>query len=151
MTDRAGARVEARIVNEEHRRLRVGVAMLEDTIEHAHSTAAPALIDRLHRVIQWMRRDFAPHTAWEDAWLYPALDRAAGTPWATRLLRFQHVQIAEVARQLELDAGVLRQHTAPEPIFTAIARMALLHGLLAAHLAQEERFAIPLLDGEPAS
>ena len=41
----------------------------------------------------WLEHELKPHLAWEDRWLYPQLDEIAGTPWATRLPRFEHRQI----------------------------------------------------------
>jgi hypothetical protein len=66
--------------------------------EHEHQDLAPG-IDRIHAVasavgsiasadssiavfdvIDWVHRVLEPHAAWEDAWLYPDIDRRAGTP-----------------------------------------------------------------------
>lgn len=137
--------VEGRFVEHEHQRLRTGLSIVAETIGEAHRLGRPELADRLHRCIEWIRRDVLPHAAWEDAWLYPQLDRDAGTPWATRVLQFEHSQIAEAAARLEADAAVLRDHWGTEAGFRIVADLARLEALLTAHVVQEQRFVLPLL------
>jgi iron-sulfur cluster repair protein YtfE (RIC family) len=141
--------VEGRFVQEEHQRLRTGLCAVEETISDAHRLSRPELADRVHRALEWLRRDVLPHAAWEDAWLYPQLDRGAGTPWATRVLRFEHLQIAEVAAQLEVDAQALRERWTIELAFSIVARLSRVDALIAAHVAQEERFVLPILESRP--
>jgi len=141
--------VEGRFVQEEHQRLRAGLAGLEQTIDDAHRLSRPELSDRIHRILQWVRRDVLPHAAWEDAWLYPQLDRGAGTPWATRVLRFEHAQINECAGHLEDAAQALRERWSMELAFRVVSCISRLDALVSAHVAQEERFIQPLLDTEP--
>lgn len=145
----AADRVEGRIIHEEHQRLRTGLAALEQTIADAYRLSRPELSDRVHRALEWIRRDLLPHAAWEDAWLYPQLDREAETPWATRVLRFEHTQINEIAVGLETDAQELRERWSMELAFRIVARIASLHCIVAAHVAQEERFVLPVLDAQP--
>ncbi|HET7027545.1 MAG TPA: hemerythrin domain-containing protein [Candidatus Limnocylindrales bacterium] len=138
--------VEGRFVEQEHQRLRVGLAMLEEAIGDAHRMGRPELAERLHRLMEWIDRDVLPHAAWEDAWLYPDLDRDAGTPWATRVLRFEHSQISASAERLQADAELLRGHWTSEIAYRIVADLARLQALLAAHVVQEERFVLPLLE-----
>ncbi len=149
MNATAADRIEGRIIHEEHQRLRTGLAALEQTITDAYRLSRPELSDRVHRALEWIRRDLLPHAAWEDAWLYPQLDREAETPWATRILRFEHQQIGEIAAGLEGDAQELRGRWSLELAFRVVARVASLHCIVAAHVAQEERFVLPVLDTQP--
>ena len=145
----AADQVEGRIIHEEHQRLRAGLAALDETMSDAYRLSRPELSDRVHRALEWIRRDLLPHAAWEDAWLYPQLDRQAETPWATRILRFEHAQIHEVAAALENDAQDLRERWSLEIAFRVVARIARLQAVVACHVAQEERFVLPLLDTRP--
>ena len=97
----------------------------------------------------WLRRDLLPHAAWEEAWLYPSLDREAGSPWTTRALRIEHQQIRELAVQLDREFDELNQHWNHRIVVELVAAMARLEALINAHLAQEDRFVLPLLD-EPS-
>ncbi|HET9851349.1 MAG TPA: hemerythrin domain-containing protein [Candidatus Limnocylindrales bacterium] len=138
--------VEVKLVEQEHRRIREGLANLEQALGDAHLLARPDAIAAAVRALAWLRRDVLPHAAWEEAWLYPQLDSIAGTPWATRAMRFEHEQIREVATLLERDFGAAEARWSNEQAFRLVIAMARLATLLSAHLAQEQWFVGPLLD-----
>ena len=138
--------VEVQLVEQEHRRIREGLANLEDALGDAHLLARPDAIAAAVRALAWLRRDVLPHAAWEEAWLYPQLDSIAGTPWATRAMRFEHEQIREVATLLERDFGAAEARWSNEQAFRLVIAMARLATLISAHLAQEQWFVGPLLD-----
>jgi hemerythrin-like domain-containing protein len=133
--------IEARFVAEEHQRIRAGLGGIEDAIADAHRMSRAEAIDRVVQTLQWVRRDVLPHSAWEEAWLYPRLDADAGTAWATRALRFEHEQIRELAGALETEFELARGRWSSEIAFRLVAALARLDAIIRAHLAQEERFA----------
>jgi hemerythrin-like domain-containing protein len=92
-----------------------------------------------------MHREFVPHAAWEEAWLYARLDHATGSPWTTRALRFQHAQIRELASALETVSVLAHEHWSSDVAYRVVAALARLDALISAHLAQEELFVLPLL------
>ena len=61
----------------------------------------------LHRVVVWLEHCLEDHAAWEEAWLYPAIDAHAGTPFATKTVRFEHQQIRNGVRHLSADQATL--------------------------------------------
>ena len=138
--------VEVKLVEQEHRRIRDGLANLEQALGDAHLLARPDAIAAAVRALTWLRRDVLPHAAWEEAWLYPQLDSIAGTPWATRAMRFEHEQIREVATLLERDFGAAEARWSNEQAFRLVIALARLATLISAHLAQEQWFVGPLLD-----
>ena len=138
--------VEVKLVEQEHRRIREGLANLEQDRGDAQLRARPGASAAAVRARAWLRRDGLPHAAWEEAWLYPQLDSIAGTPWATRAMRFEHEQIREVASLLERDFGAAEARWSNEQAFRLVIAMARLATLLSAHLAQEQWFVGPLLD-----
>jgi iron-sulfur cluster repair protein YtfE (RIC family) len=142
----AAARVERRFVEEEHRRVRGGLAELEETLAEAHRLDRAILADRVYRTLEWLRRDVLPLVAWEDTWLFPVLDEAAGTSLATAALRMEHGEIVGIEDELEGDAALLRDHWSHEVELRIVARLASLRTMLASHLAKEERIALPLLE-----
>ncbi|HJP88848.1 MAG TPA: hemerythrin domain-containing protein [Candidatus Limnocylindrales bacterium] len=151
MTATVGAtEVEERIVEREHLMLRAGIAMLESAIDDASRLTRPELAQRVARTTAWLHREVLPHAAWEEAFLYPQADRATGSPWTTRGLRFQHEQIRELAGALERTSVVAHEHWTPEIMYALVAAMARLDALLSAHLAQEELSILPLLDDDVA-
>lgn len=137
--------VAERILERDHESLRAGRSILKGAIEDAPGLTRVELTDRVARSTSWMHREFMPHAAWEEAWLYPRLDRDAGSPWTTRGLRFQHEQIRELAVALEVASTIAHERWTREVEFTLVAAMARLDALLCAHIAQEELVALPLL------
>ena len=141
--------VEARYLENEHRRIRAGLAALQQTLADADRLGRLDAIERLTRVVIWIRRDLLPHAAWEDAWLYPRLDRETGSPWTTRALRTEHQQIRELAGALDREFDDLNEHWNQRTVIEYVAKLARLEAVISSHLAQEERFVLPLLD-EPS-
>ena len=139
--------IERRFVEQEHHRLRAGLAGLQEAISEAHRMPQSEAMDRVVRTLAWLRRDVLPHAAWEEAWLYSHIDAQTGTPWATRALRFEHEQIREVATALETEFMAAHEHWTGEHIFRLVVALTRLETLVAAHLAQEERMVVPLLEG----
>lgn len=138
--------IEERILEREHQSLRIGLSTLQGTIEDAHRLTRVELAERVARSTAWMHRDFLPHAAWEEAWLYARVDHETGSPWTTRGLRFQHEQIRELALALETVSTIAHDRWTREIEFELVAAMARLDALLAAHLTQEELFVLPLLE-----
>jgi hypothetical protein len=138
--------IERRFVEQEHHRLRSGLGNLQDAIASGYRLTQAEAIDRVVRTLAWLRRDFLPHAAWEEAWLYSRVDARAGTPWATRALRFEHEQIREVATALEHEFQLAHEHWTGEHACRVLVALARLETLVAAHLVQEERLVVPLLD-----
>ena len=87
-----------------------------------------------------------PHAAWEETWLFPQIDKRAQTPWATRLVRFEHRQIS---RQAEL-VGTHRLDVRHGPSALAAGELRsdliALEALVRANLEREERFLLPILE-----
>lgn len=142
----AGDAVEVQLIEQEHRRVREGLANLEEAIGQAHLLTRPDAIDRVARTLAWLRRDLLPHAAWEEAWLYPRLDVIAQTPWATRAMRFEHEQIRELATTLERDFVAAESRWTNEQAFRLVVAMTRLATLISAHLSQEQWFIGPLLE-----
>ena len=138
--------IEERFLGEEHRRLREGLASLQECIAACHRSSRSQVIEGVVRTLAWLRRDVLPHASWEDAWLYPRLDHSAGTAWATRALSLQHEQIRELAVQLEKAFEAAHEQWSSEVAFALATAMARLEALISSHLGQEERFIPSLLE-----
>lgn len=138
--------IEARFYEDEHRRIRAGLAALQQTVAEADRLGRLDAIERLTRLVIWLRRDLLPHAAWEEAWLYPRLDHEAGSPWTTRALRLEHQQIRELAGRLDREFDELNEHWNQRIVVEFVAALARLEAVISSHLAQEDRFVLPLLD-----
>lgn len=144
---------ERSFVDHEHRDLRPGIERIHEVARCVGTVAAPDLSIVLLDVLDWVDQIVEPHAAWEDGWLYPEFDRRAGTPWATKLMRFEHHQIRQAASRLEADRETLRHEPDHDQSCDLVGHLIALETLLRAHVEREERFLIPLLEeaSTPAS
>jgi hemerythrin-like domain-containing protein len=140
------ARAERGFAEHEHRELLPGIDRIHDIACAAGSTPVPELSLAILDVLRWVEGVLQPHAAWEEAMLYPELDRLAGTPWATRLMRFEHQQVREMADRLRTDHRRLNRDHGPEVIQGVGCHLFGLEALLRAHVEREERFLLPFLD-----
>jgi hemerythrin-like domain-containing protein len=80
--------------------------------------------------------------------LYPEVDRRAGTPWATKLMSFEHRQIRDATHELAAARTALRESGSSAAVIEVRGRLFALEAILRAHLAREERFLLPLLEAD---
>jgi hemerythrin-like domain-containing protein len=141
-----GLAIERRIVDHEHRELVHCVNHVEETAHLVGSLSVHDLVRALDQLMANLRTGVLAHDDWEDAWLYPRLDQLAGSPWATRLMRFEHGQIAHLIGRL--DEATRRLHEGAAPVHLEEVRGLLwsIHAIVRHHLEREEHFLIPLLD-----
>ncbi len=148
MSQHQGVAVERRILSHEHREIEHVVGRVEATAEMAGNLAARDLASALRSLLDSVEKTLLPHLDWEDNFCYPEMDRLAGTPWATRLLRLQHQQVRQSVERLEADWLALRREPTHRQLVDLRARLYGLHALMSAHFEQEERVILPFLDTE---
>ncbi len=148
MSQRQGVAVERRILSHEHREIEHVVGRIEATAEMAGNLAARDLASALRSLLDSVEKTLLPHLDWEDNFCFPEMDRLAGTPWATRLLRLQHQQVRQSVERLEADWLALRREPTHRQLVDLRARLYGLHALMSAHFEQEERVILPFLDTE---
>ncbi len=141
---------ELRFAEAEHRELTRGIARLAEVGDLIGHAASEEVIRAVDHVVGWLRTTLVPHAEWEDAWLYPEFDRIAGTPWATKLMHYEHHQIAARIDRLAGQTVRLREEPSQRRLLDLRADLAELHGLIAAHIEREERFLLPLLSEDAA-
>jgi hemerythrin-like domain-containing protein len=137
---------ERSFVDHEHRDMRPGIERIHDVARAVGTIAAPDLSIVLLDVLDWVDTVVEPHVAWEDAWLYPEIDRRAGTPWATKTMRFEHHQIRVAASRLEVDRETLQHQPDHEQVCELVRHLSALETLMRSHVEREERFLLPLLE-----
>ena len=131
-TSLAGNLIEERMLEVEHRQLREGLSALQESIDDAHRLGREALGASAARSLAWLRREVLAHAAWEEAWIYPSIDHIAGTPWATRALRFEHDQIRDSAHHLEVAFQAVEQRWNSELAFQLVAALTRVEALVSA-------------------
>lgn len=137
---------ERSFVDHEHRDLRPGIDRIHEVARAVGTVAAPDLSIVLLDVLDWVDTVVEPHAAWEDGWLYPEIDRRAGTPWATKAMRFEHHQIRAAASRLEADRDLLKHEPNHDQACELMGHLITLETLLRSHVEREERFLFPLLE-----
>ena len=142
-----GTTAEHAFAEHEHRDLAPGIDRIHDVARVVGSITAQDLSIALLDVVDWVHAILEPHAAWEDAWLYPAIDRRAGTPWATKLMTFEHKQIQEIATEIESDREAMNREPSHERTVELRGHLFAFEALLRAHIEREDRFLIPLLEG----
>lgn len=131
----------------EHEELAAGINRIHALREELATLPVDRRADSIRRVLRWVDADLKPHMAWEESWLFPQIDARARTPWATRLVRFDHQQIAAQAERLHADA-TCGSHFPSHDTVTLVADLSGLEALLRANVEREERFLLPLLGSE---
>lgn len=101
----------------------------------------------LSGVRAWLANTLAPHAAWENLVVYPEIDRGTATTWATKLMRFEHRQIAGMGPVLEHDIELLRTGPVTHELVCDIrAHLLNLESMLRAHIEKEDEFLRPEID-----
>ncbi len=135
----------------EHREIAAGVNRIHDVAGFVGSAAAPETSLAITEILDWVEMVLEPHANWEDRWLYPQIAHIARTPWATRLMTFEHAQIRVLTRKL----GVARErliHDHSQALQTQVRGILYaLEALLRAHIEREERFLLPVLEEDAAT
>jgi iron-sulfur cluster repair protein YtfE (RIC family) len=152
VTDMAGASAEGRqavrtYADHEHEELRAAVEWIHEVTEGMSRLPVDRRSESLRRVLHWVDADLKPHMAWEESWLFPDTDDRTMPHWATRLVRFDHRQIAAQAERLRAHCA----YGSPIPssdISPLVADLAGFEALMRAHIEREERFLMPLLEPE---
>jgi hypothetical protein len=131
----------------EHEDIAAGIDRIHALGEELATLPVDRRTDCLRAILHWVEADLRPHMAWEESWLFPQIDARTGTPWATRLVRFEHHQIADQAERLR-EHGTCGSQLPSADAAAMIGDLARLEALLRANIEREERFFLPLLDAE---
>ena len=132
----------------EHRELAPGINRIHDVAMAVGTLAAPDICLAMLDVVDWIDEVLIPHAAWKETCLDPEFERRVGTPWATRIMAFEHHQIRDVARRIVAERERLREQPTKAGLQAARADLFALEALLRAHIEREERFLQPLLMDE---
>jgi iron-sulfur cluster repair protein YtfE (RIC family) len=147
-----GARAEERqairtFVEHEHDELAAGMERIHRLGEELAFLPVDQRTACIQQVLRWIDADLKAHMSWEDSWLFPEIDARAGTPWATRLARFDHQQITAQAARLHQHCDQ-ESHLPAHDIVMLAADLAGLEALLRANVEREERLLFPMLGPE---
>ena len=99
----AGA--ELKFATHEHQELRAGLQQIHDAADALGWTSNQHAAEAIRRVHYWVQTVLVPHAAWEDAVVYPEIERRTGTDWSVKQARYEHYQIERIAGASECDSS----------------------------------------------
>ncbi|HSL45673.1 MAG TPA: hemerythrin domain-containing protein [Anaerolineales bacterium] len=129
-------------LRDEHKEL---IPHIEQILEVANSLPdAPVeqIRSGVREVYEFLADHLLPHAQAEDAALYPAVQRALGSPDATRTMSRDHVEVGRYIDEL----AILQKEISPQN-FKELQRVLYgLYALVKVHFAKEEEVYLPLLE-----
>jgi iron-sulfur cluster repair protein YtfE (RIC family) len=129
-------------LRDEHKEL---IPHIEKILEVANSIPdAPLekIRDGVKEVYEFLAYHLIPHAQAEDIALYPAVQKAFGSPDSTRTMTRDHVEVGYYIEEL----AQLQQALAPRK-FKALQRVLYgLYALVKVHFAKEEEVYLPILE-----
>jgi iron-sulfur cluster repair protein YtfE (RIC family) len=143
-----GREVIRSFAEHEHAELAIGIERMHELASVLPSVSVDGIAGRVDGVIRWVDETLKPHMAWEETWLFPQIDDRAQTLWATKLVRFDHRQIARQAQRLAVHRRAVEHGASRETTAEIRSDLIGLEALLRANLEREEEFLLPMLDRE---
>lgn len=125
----------------EHEKLVASVHAIAERVETLHEQTTPQQMLIAREVLEFVRKQIAPHARAEEYTLYPAADWAAGEgSKLTEVPRFEHQLVVRSCEAL--DKAI--QSAAPAGKLMHLCYSVL--GLIAAHFTTTEEVLLPYLD-----
>jgi iron-sulfur cluster repair protein YtfE (RIC family) len=146
MTGIDGREAVHAFVEHEHEELAAGIERVHDVACELSSRPASEILVEVGGVLHWVDEVLKPHMAWEEAWLFPQIDEYAHTPWATRLVRFDHRQIARQAERVSAHRLDVRHGPSASAAVELRSDLLALEALVRSNVEREEEFLLPLLE-----
>ena len=135
-------------VEHEHEELVAALDGIHRVAEELAGLPADRKAKSIAKVLSWVDETLKPHLAWEESWLCPEIDTRAQTTWVTRLVRFDHRQIADQANRVKAHQSHIDHGPSGKAEAELFGDLLGLETLLRADLEREEQFLMPLLANE---
>jgi hypothetical protein len=129
----------------EHLDLARGIEGIHEVACIVGSVPSSEVVRRVEGVLAWFDRELQPHLAWEEGWLYPAIEAVTGTPWSTRAARFDHAEVRDAVGRLRREELAELGHSNLDLQSDLRCRLFSLEALLRAHVDREEQLLLPVL------
>jgi iron-sulfur cluster repair protein YtfE (RIC family) len=129
----------------EHLDLARGIEGIHEAACIVGSVPSSEVVRRVDGVLSWFDLELRPHLTWEEAWLYPQIEAATGTPWSTRAARFDHAEVRDAVERLRREELADLGHSNMDLQSDLRCRLFSLEALLRAHVDREEQLLLPIL------
>jgi iron-sulfur cluster repair protein YtfE (RIC family) len=134
-------------LRDEHKELLPDIEKILKVAEGIPDAPLDEIRNGVKEVYEFLAYHLIPHAQAEDAALYPAVQKALGSPDATRTMSRDHVEVGRYVDEL----ADLQNNISPQN-FKALQRV--LYGayaLVKVHFAKEEEVYLPILDAKLSS
>lgn len=129
-------------LRDEHKELIPHIERILDVAESIPDAPIETIRDGVKDVYEFLAYHLIPHAQAEDAALYPTVQRALGSPDATRTMSRDHVEVGRYIDELAL----LKDAVSPQN-FKALQRVLYgVYALVKVHFAKEEEVYLPILE-----
>jgi len=139
-------RSELSYAQHEHQEVRTGIDQIHKAAAALGWTSNQQAANDIRRVRDWFQGVLVPHAAWEDAVIYPEIERLTHTEWSVKQMRYEHYQIERAAAALNDDIEALQEPVTHQEASEIRGHLLGLEALLRAHLEREDLFILPLLE-----
>src|SRR5918994_6330630 len=129
-------------LRDEHKELIPHIEKILEVADSLPDAPLEQLRTGVRDVYEFLAYHLIPHAQAEDAALYPAVQKALGSPDATRTMSRDHIEVAHYIAEL----AQLQQELTPQN-FKALQRVLYgLYALVKVHFAKEEEVYLPILE-----
>lgn len=129
-------------LRDEHKELIPHIEHILEVADSIPDAALETIREGVNEVFEFLAYHLVPHAQAEDAVLYPAVQRALGSPDATRTMTRDHVEVGRYIDELSLlkDAVSAQNFKALQRVLYGV------YALVKVHFAKEEEVYVPILE-----
>ena len=132
----------AQPLRDEHKELIPHVERILEVADSIPDAPLEKIREGVQEVYDFLAHHLVPHAQAEDAALYPAVQRALGSPDATRTMTRDHVEVGRYVDELSRLKDMVSAQN-----FKALQRVLYgVYALVKVHFAKEEEVYIPILE-----
>lgn len=129
-------------LQDEHKELIPHIERIREVADSIPAATLETIREGVQEVYEFLAYHLVPHAQAEDAALYPTVQRALGSPDATRTMTRDHVEVGRYIDELAL----LKESVSVQN-FKALQRVLYgVYALVKVHFAKEEEVYLPILE-----
>ncbi|MGE5464816.1 MAG: hemerythrin domain-containing protein [Syntrophothermus sp.] len=129
-------------LRDEHKELIPHIEQIRDVADSIPESPIEQIREGVREVYEFLAYQLVPHAQAEEAALYPVVQRALGSPDATRTMSRDHIEVGRYIEELDS----LRQDVSPQS-FKSLQRVLYgVYALVKVHFAKEEEVYLPILE-----
>ena len=129
-------------LQDEHKELIPHIERILEVADSIPDAPVETIREGVNEVYEFLAYHLVPHAQAEDAALYPAVQRALGSPDATRTMTRDHVEVGRYIDELAMlkDAVSVQNFKALQRVLYGV------YALVKVHFAKEEEVYLPILE-----